>query len=660
MTAARKTKATVKIDARTSLAARLDLLLSHTIAIDQFEADVALVYKHEPEEVWTVLALLDQYHRLGKLPTELFRTLKSSADRRGLGRRGSEFAEAVSPPALPVTEEFAPIGDVPTLAAAVPVMPPIVEVTPPTASPTWAIGAMVCHRYLLEAKLDAGLSGALYQALDQQCAGQSVARVALQILDSGGVTAEALAERRQEFADAQRLAHPNVISVRELDHDDQCIVQTMDLVIGEPLSTVLARRLGKALPRATALAIIREIGAALVHAHERGVVHGNLRPDCVVISAVGEVRVRGFGALRANSIYASCEQLENRIADRRDDLYALACISYELLRGTHPFGLLNAATARGRALVPARPMLLTRSQWQTLRIGLAWRRENRTVGVAWWMANMRLTRAAKQLPTLETLAALPPLQRSWLRPLWLAGCLATAVAVASSLDRLPNAKDLSTALSELRGTMASPGKLLSRVGDWLSPQALPAIEVQDKPAGRVAADTKTSSKHGEKIRLAVINRPLAAAAPEATTPTPEVLEAVTATVSAEPIAAPPPTAQVPAPPTQIELSADHYTVLPGESAAHIVVRRHGNLQGDVSFVWWTQGSSATPDRDYVDWGRRAEQIPSGRSSITLLVPVVSDATRTESRVFYVSIGEAGGSAELGENAQAAVLMPGEN
>ena len=53
-------------------------------------------------------------------------------------------------------------------------------------------------------------------------------------------------------------------------------------------------------------------------------------------------------------------------------------------------------------------------------------------------------------------------------------------------------------------------------------------------------------------------------------------------------------------------------------------------------------------------------MPAGVNSVTLLVPIVSDATRTESRVFYVTIGEPGGGAELGPNARASVLVAGGN
>ena len=114
------------------------------------------------------------------------------------------------------------------------------------------------------------------------------------------------------------------------------------------------------------------------------------------------------------------------------------------------------------------------------------------------------------------------------------------------------------------------------------------------------------------------------------------------------------------PPPHIELTADNYTVLPGEPAAHVVVRRRGSLQGDVSFVWSTEGASALPERDFIASGPRAEQIPAGVNSVTLLVPIVSDGTRNESRVFYVTIGTPGGGAELGTNARASVLVTGGN
>src|SRR4029077_14362542 len=81
-----------------------DLLLQRAINIEQFEADMLRACRQDPEEIWSLLALLDQSHRQGNLPTELFRALKASADRYGLERREpyilnqSPKARAPAPP----------------------------------------------------------------------------------------------------------------------------------------------------------------------------------------------------------------------------------------------------------------------------------------------------------------------------------------------------------------------------------------------------------------------------------------------------------------------------------------------------------------------------------------------------------------------------------
>jgi hypothetical protein len=111
-------------------------------------------------------------------------------------------------------------------------------------------------------------------------------------------------------------------------------------------------------------------------------------------------------------------------------------------------------------------------------------------------------------------------------------------------------------------------------------------------------------------------------------------------------------------PARIEFSADRYTVQPGDSAAHIQVRRSGGARGEVRFTWWTENASASADLDFVAWGRRVERIPAGQSSATLLVPIIKDATRNSARSFYVLIGEAGDGAKIGGPTRAAVLLPG--
>ena len=129
----------------------------------------------------------------------------------------------------------------------------------------------------------------------------------------------------------------------------------MELLEGERLGQLIQRAGGR-LPRRYALAIIRDIGAAIAHAHSRGVVHADLKPHNIMITRDGHVRVLDFGSgavrpgepwiselspggdyRQATPQYASCEQLQGWCADPRDDIYALACMAYQLLAGKHPF-----------------------------------------------------------------------------------------------------------------------------------------------------------------------------------------------------------------------------------------------------------------------------------------------------------------------------------
>ncbi len=698
-----------------SLRARLDLLLQHAITLESFEADVTRLCQANSEEIWTVLALLDQYHRRGLLPTPLFKSLKASADRRGLGRQGAVPTPAPAPAPAPATAPIAvvqsPVAQPPVVQPPV-VQPPVVAAvaagapaatTTPASTASLPPGTVLRDRYVLEELLGRGTRSCVYRALDRERRKlpQSNQHVAVKILRASAMSGPgAQANLRVEFQCAQSMSHPNIVNVYELEQDGPLSFLTMELLDGEPLEALLESHGRQPLPRPAALAIIRDVGAALVHAHERGVVHGNLQPRHIMITANGEVRVTNFAAARADylesvpeaNVYASYEALEGQIPDRRDDLYALACISYELLAGHHPFNRLSAAQARGRSLVPRRPPQLGNGTWRALRAGLAWRRENRTVGIGWWLSRMNLSGAARNLPTLRELhIAHRPVRRVPARRMLLLCGLGVAIAAAAAVDRLPARQWLVNGWHELR---ARPiGNPLQRLGDWLSPAPAAAPETARKSvagtrrppaatgsiqrrAHTSGSGTANSARNESEAAMTAEAAPVDAAVDlpmEAPATAPEPVAAAAPGVEAAKSAAAPRAEQstgaagsalrvavaaTPAP--HIELTADNYTVLPGEPAAHVIVRRRGSLQGDVSFVWSTEGASAQPERDFIASGPRAEQIPAGVSSVTLLVPIVSDVTRTESRVFYVSIGAPGGGAELGSNARASVLVTGGN
>jgi len=167
------------------------------------------------------------------------------------------------------------------------------------------------------------------------------------------------------------------------------------------------------------------------------------------------------------------------------------------------------------------------------------------------------------------------------------------------------------------------------------------------------------SRWGDVGKNAANPPPMSKAAPTAAAPADAPTDAPATAPSAAPPPSPAPAAAVATPgvPT-IEFAADSYTVPPGDSAARIVVRRSGNLHRKLDFVWWTNNASAIADVDYISWGRRTASVPAGQSSVTLLVPIINDSTRTGPRRFQVDISSPDDGARLGANTHATVQVSG--
>jgi serine/threonine protein kinase len=273
------------------------------------------------------------------------------------------------------------------------------EHKPPSSPvPHLEIGQVLRDRYVLKARLGAGGKGIVFRALDRFRAAlpEDQQDVALKVLNPGVEGIEQSVENLcREFHRAQSLSHQNVMKVYQLDRDGQVVFFTMELLEGEPLDRIIKRRAPATLDRTKAWQLIEQLCAGVAHAHERGIVHDDLKPQNVLITRQGELRVLDFGANSAASLdpppkrgeapafgtpaYASCEQLEGRRANASDDLYALACICYELLTGIHPFDSRPATLARDYDVELVRPPNLTGRQWRALQQGLSWHRAARSI-----------------------------------------------------------------------------------------------------------------------------------------------------------------------------------------------------------------------------------------------------------------------------------------
>jgi serine/threonine protein kinase len=398
-------------------------------------------FESDPDGNWEVLSQLDQYYRRGRLKAEVFHTVKKALAESALGgRNGRAAREAVAREAVAregAAREAPMVPEIP-VARDVAIPQHTVRTEPRDAHPrreeTRSVdaagelkpGSVLRRRYRIENILGQGEMGTVFQALDEYRLDipPGGRKLAIKVLHTPVTErADLLTRLREEFQQLQLLSHPNIVRVFEFDRDGPIAFFTMELLNGPLLSRVLQARKLIPLERAQALAVVRDVGAAIVHAHSRGVVHGSINPQNIFIAIPGEVRVLDFGAHRANrrsstpdhemtmpfatSGYASCQVLEGEPADARDDVFALACVAYLLLSGEHPFSRKTAIEARKANLSPRRPPHLTNRQWHALRAGLRWKREDRPANAQEWLERFDLRGAAKRLAPITDLLEPP-------------------------------------------------------------------------------------------------------------------------------------------------------------------------------------------------------------------------------------------------------------
>jgi eukaryotic-like serine/threonine-protein kinase len=227
---------------------------------------------------------------------------------------------------------------------------------------------------------------------------------------------------QREARKAQTLAHRNIVTVYDFDRDGPMVYLTMEYLSGKPLSKTLRAPDFTGMPYEKASPIINGMGRALAYAHERGFVHCDFKPANVFLTDGGDVKVIDFGIARVfqrpdedtdvtifdpaslggiTPAYASPEMFEHREPDPRDDVYALACVTYELLTGHHPFNRLSAAQAKSEKMQPERVAQLDRRQWKTLSEALSFDRATRTPSVARFLEGMGAEKqAAPSLPSI--------------------------------------------------------------------------------------------------------------------------------------------------------------------------------------------------------------------------------------------------------------------
>jgi hypothetical protein len=480
-------------------------------------------------------------------------------------------------------------------------------------------GRVLRDRYEIEQCLGTGGKGTVFRAVDRYRSDlpSSQRHVAIKILhDCAGTRDQTIAALRRELQSAQTLSHPNIVKVYDVDRDGDIDFFTMELLEGELLSALIRRFQPLSMPRPHAWAIIRQIASGLEHAHSRKVVHADLKPQNIMITNSGEVRILDFGSSyrfaketqseptwressSATPAYACCELLDGRVPDPRDDLYALACIAYELLTGAHPFQRRRASEARDFGVVPVRPARLSRRQWQALTKGLSWHRAARSISVRDWFKAFKprsehappLSGVANLKPAPVRVPSSPPL-----RPFAVFSVLLCIAAVSLMFVRL-----------------APGGKVTGA--------PLPASAAYEK--------TARASQIAEASRTNAPNLPPAVATP----------------------AQPPANHGAPMLPSE-------YQVQPGQHFAEIRVHRPAHAPQNAALTWWTEPASAKPGVDYVSQGKVSQVFPKGEESMSVFVKLLPRVKRSQPEVFYVAVTDRG--KHTGEIMHTAVRLPPSN
>ena len=200
-------------------------------------------------------------------------------------------------------------------------------------------------KYLIQRELGRGAGGVVYRARDP-----IINRlVALKTITTGLAEYPDLLQRfYQEAQSAGGLQHPNIVTIYDLGDADGIPYIAMELLEGESLDQLISRR--AALPVPLKLTYALQACRALDYAHKRGIIHRDIKPDNVMLTRDGTVKVVDFGIARVletsktqtgmllgTFAYMSPEQYHGEHADARSDIWSFGVLLYELLAYQRPF-----------------------------------------------------------------------------------------------------------------------------------------------------------------------------------------------------------------------------------------------------------------------------------------------------------------------------------
>lgn len=222
--------------------------------------------------------------------------------------------------------------------------------------PTW-IGQTLSGRYRIDAMLGQGGMSAVYKAADP-----NLKRVvAIKLIHPHLSADTSFVMRFEEEASAvAKLRHPNIVQVYDFNIDNGVYYMVLEFIPGESLHDRLGRlrQVGEFLPVDQAVKFAADICDAMNYAHERGIIHRDIKPPNIMLDVHGHAILMDFGIVKilggdshtatgavvGTARYMAPEVIRGEVADGRSDIYAMGATLYEMLGGRAPFVADSAIT----------------------------------------------------------------------------------------------------------------------------------------------------------------------------------------------------------------------------------------------------------------------------------------------------------------------------
>lgn len=228
-------------------------------------------------------------------------------------------------------------------------------------------GTTLGGRYVLRALIAVGGMGEVWRAEDTELTRE----VAVKVLKEHAAANETFLKRfNNEARNAAGLSHRNIAKVFDYGDQEGTAYLVMELVEGEPLSTILERE--RTLPESRLVHIMLETAAGLQAAHDAGVIHRDIKPGNLIVTPDDTIKITDFGVSRSmdqttltqtgmvmgTAQYLAPELALGKPATPASDIYALGIIAFEALVGKRPFTAASAvdiAIAHVNEPLPALP-----------------------------------------------------------------------------------------------------------------------------------------------------------------------------------------------------------------------------------------------------------------------------------------------------------------